>query len=530
MSKTQPARGMRDFLPADIRKREYVINIIKEVYESYGFEPLETPAVENLETLTGKYGEEGNQLIFKILKRGEKLDINDKELADLALRYDLTVPLARVVANNRDKLPKFFKRYQIQPVWRADRPARGRFREFYQCDVDAIGSKSMVVEAELISAVCEILKRLGFEDFTIRLNSRKILEGVLDTSTIPVEQHMDVLVALDKLDKIGQEGVAKELSNRGISDKSKDELINRFEYYIEKLGRGNLTSDQITKLKEFEIEFAEYTRLGGEMKELVKREEGGMYKPRRFGNWWKLLLSDPDAHEHADLSKEFIAEKLSSIQKIDEVLCALLNENVLLQLKLFIGKTKNGAAGINELSEVLAMNQGISNVRIDPTLARGLSYYTGAIFEISVPDLAGSLGGGGRYDGLIGMFGKEEIPACGFSLGLERIIVVMEERGMFPAEVAATSADVMVTIWNEDGIAESLKLAGELRSAGLRVTLYPEADKLGKQFKYADSIGVEYVCVLGESELAEGKVTLKNMKTGEQETVEREKVAEKVKE
>ena len=165
MSKTQPARGMRDFLPADIRKRNYVIGIIKEVYESYGFEPLETPAVENLETLTGKYGEEGNQLMFKILKRGEKLDVNDKQLADLALRYDLTVPLARVVANYKNELPKFFKRYQIQPVWRADRPARGRFREFYQCDVDAIGSSSMIVEAELISAVSEILERLGFDRF-----------------------------------------------------------------------------------------------------------------------------------------------------------------------------------------------------------------------------------------------------------------------------------------------------------------------------------------------------------------------------
>src|SRR6188508_3469584 len=184
MSKTNPARGMRDFLPADVRKREYIIGIIKDVYESYGFEPLETPAVENIETLTGKYGEEGNQLIFKILKRGEKLQAgaDEKDLADLALRYDLTVPLARVVANNRNDLPKFFKRYQIQPVWRADRPARGRFREFFQCDVDAIGSESMVVEAEIISAASDILKRLGFQDFTIRLNHRQVLTDILDTA------------------------------------------------------------------------------------------------------------------------------------------------------------------------------------------------------------------------------------------------------------------------------------------------------------------------------------------------------------
>ncbi len=197
MANTKPARGMRDFLPSDVRKRNYVINIIKEVYESYGFEPLETPSVENLETLTGKYGEEGNQLIFKILKRGEKLQEeltsgaikSENELSDLALRYDLTVPLARVVANHKNDLPKFFKRYQIQPVWRADRPAKGRFREFYQCDVDAIGSSSMMVEAELFAAVSEILARLGFKDFIIWINNRKLLTGILEGSNFSADEH-----------------------------------------------------------------------------------------------------------------------------------------------------------------------------------------------------------------------------------------------------------------------------------------------------------------------------------------------------
>src|SRR4051812_37674448 len=193
--KTQPARGMRDFLPTDVRRREFVIHIIKRVYESYGFEPLETPSVENIETLLGKYGEEGNQLIFKILKRGEHEATGQ---ADLALRYDLTVPLARVVAEYRNELPKFFKRYQIQPVWRADRPARGRFREFYQCDVDALGSRSMTVEAELCAAAAEALELLGFEDFTIRLNHRAVLTGVLDAAGVPAPKHADALVALDK--------------------------------------------------------------------------------------------------------------------------------------------------------------------------------------------------------------------------------------------------------------------------------------------------------------------------------------------
>lgn len=456
MASTNPARGMRDFLPADVRKREYVIGIIKEVYESYGFEPLETPAVENIETLMGKYGEEGNQLIFKILKRGEKLaeslesgvssleqdsdsrlKTQDSRLSDLALRYDLTVPLARVVANHKNDLPRFFKRYQIQPVWRADRPARGRFREFYQCDVDAIGSSSMVVEAELMSAVSEIFKKLGFKDFTIRLNHRQVLADILDTAGVPEELHSDALVAIDKLDKIGAEGVAAELSERGISDDASSMLLEIF-----------------AKTQE------------------ILNQEG-------------------------DINRTIVANLLNIVS----------NET------------------LTELGQILKFADR-APILIDPSLARGLSYYTGAIMEANVPDLAGSLGGGGRYDGLIGMFGKEQIPACGFSLGLERILVVMEEKNMFPPEIAASnSADVMVTIWKEETVAESLKLANELRSQGLRVTVYPEADKLGKQMKYADSINVLWVCVLGESEIAEKTVTLKNMETGDQKAIGRNKIA-----
>jgi histidyl-tRNA synthetase len=399
MSKTNPARGMRDFLPSDVRKREYVIGVIKEVYQSYGFEPLETPAVENIDTLMGKYGDEGNQLIFKILKRGEKLNAggDEKDLSDLALRYDLTVPLARVVANNKNDLPKFFKRYQIQPVWRADRPARGRFREFYQCDVDAIGSGSMVVEAELISAVSDILKRLGFDDFTIRLNHREVLRDILDTAGVPDEKHTDALVAIDKLDKIGPDGVKAELESRGIADDASQMLLG----------------------------LLEQTR---------------------------LIIEDGK-----DVNRTIVSNLINIVS--NEVL--------------------------TDIGHILKYS-GNTPIVIDPSLARGLSYYTGAIMEINVPDLAGSLGGGGRYDGLIGMFGKEQIPACGFSLGLERILVVMEERGMFPPEIAASSAaDVLVTVWNEDTVTESLKLAAHLRKQGLRVAVYPEADKFGKQFKYA---------------------------------------------
>src|SRR5580765_337125 len=223
---TKPARGTRDFLPDDLRRREYVIGIVRDVYQRYGFEPLETPAFENIETLMGKYGEEGNQLIFKILKRGEHEKTGE---ADLALRYDLTVPLARVVAQYQNELPKFFKRYQIQPVWRADRPARGRFREFYQCDVDVLGSKSIVVEAELIAAASDALVALGFNDFVIRVNHRQVLTGILDQAGVPREKQDDALISLDKMDKAGPEGVARELSQRGITDESAVKLMRFFE-------------------------------------------------------------------------------------------------------------------------------------------------------------------------------------------------------------------------------------------------------------------------------------------------------------
>ncbi|MBA4123353.1 MAG: histidine--tRNA ligase [Acidobacteria bacterium] len=469
---TNPARGMRDFLPIEVRKREYVIEIIKEVYESYGFEPLETPAVENLETLTGKYGEEGNQLIYKILKRGEKLEqsASEKDLSDLALRYDLTVPLARVVANHKNDLPRFFKRYQIQPVWRADRPARGRFREFYQCDVDAIGSSSMIVEAELCAAVSEILHKLKFKGFVIQLNHRKILSAMLNSVNVPKERHVEALITLDKFDKIGDEAVFNEAMKLNLSENF--------------LKLAPFFRSILNKRREINQEFADRTM------------------------------------EH---------KRNVAFNKY--------NEDVLEIISSFI-KGQEGEQGLSDIKKILEfvrINNLEGRVIISPMLARGLSYYTGAIMEINLDadsefeDFNVSIGGGGRYDGLIGMFGKEEIPACGFSLGLERILVVMEERGMFPKELETNSADVLITVWNEESIGESLKLAGELRQQKLRVLVYPEADKLGKQFKYAAQINVPFVCILGESELAENKVTLKNMETGEQETIEREEAAARVK-
>jgi histidyl-tRNA synthetase len=421
---TRPARGMRDFLPEDARRREYVIGVVSDVYQRYGFEPLETPALENIETLTGKYGEEGNKLIFKVLRRGEHEASGE---TDLALRYDLTVPLARVVAEYRGKLPKFFKRYQIQPVWRADRPARGRFREFYQCDVDTIGSRSPLVETEMLAAVSEVLQRLGFADFTIQLNHRQLLTAVLNRAGIDRSLHTTALVALDKLDKIGRDGVVEEMASRGVPGEAARAVL-------ETVGPGEWSA--------------------------FRDEEGAA-----------------------------AAENVADIMNLCE---------------------STAAAG---------------HVKRAPFLARGLSYYTGAIMEVAVPDLAGSLGGGGRYDGLIGMFLGEEVPACGFSLGLERILVVMGERNMFPPTVVRASADALVTVFDAGSMADALKLASELRACGVRVELYPEPDKLGKQMKYAASKQIPFAAILGSDELARGDVTIKDLTTGTQESIPRAEAA-----
>ncbi|HEY3042955.1 MAG TPA: histidine--tRNA ligase [Vicinamibacterales bacterium] len=428
----QPARGTRDFLPADVRRREYVIRVVRDVYEGYGFEPLETPAFENIETLLGKYGEEGNKLIFKILKRGEHEGSGEP---DLALRYDLTVPLARVIAQYQNELPKFFKRYQIQPVWRADRPARGRFREFYQCDIDAIGSTSAMIEVEQIAAVTEVLTRLGFNDFVIRLNHRGLLTALLDLNGLPPEHHAAALVSIDKLDKAGRDVVISELTGRGLSSAAAGQMLDLFKH------EGDLTAGDT---------------LG------------------RLGGW--------------------------------------------------LAKHAEGERAVNQLSEIVRLAKdtpAAAHLRIDASLARGLSYYTGAIMEVAVPDLAGSLGGGGRYDNLIGMFLGRDVPACGFSLGLERIIVVMTERKMFPESVEHGALDVMVTLWNDESRADALALAADLRRAGLRVEVYPETDKLGKQFKYASSRNVPFVAIVGDDERSRREVAIKDLRSGTQQSVAR---------
>ena len=447
---TKPPSGFRDFLPADVRRREHVFDVIRRNYEAHGFERLETPCFERLSTLLGKYGDEGDQLIFKILKRGDKLtkaidkpDTAPEDLTDTGLRYDLTVPLARVYAQHKNALPTIFKRYQIAPVWRADRPQRGRFREFYQCDVDVVGSTSMTVEAEVAGALASVLRDLGFEGARIHINHRGLLRAIIEAAGIPLELETEALVAIDKLDKIGADGVRGELVDRGIPQAGIEALLG-------------ILSIQTTG-------------------------EQGTYT----------------------------------------------NAQTLEQLAEHVGELESGRKALDELGQVLRYAAGGAAgplLYVDPFLARGLSYYTGPIFEIRSDDFRGSLGGGGRYDGLIGMFGKQDVPACGFSLGVERILVLMEERGMFDED--ASSVDVVVTLLKEDYVADALQLANELRAEGVRVDVYPNCgDKLKKQLKYANERNAPYVALLGPDELDAGVVAVKNMREGSQENVARGDVA-----
>lgn len=421
-------KGTRDFLPETLRRRESVIRKIREVFDAHAFEPLETPAMEKLETLSGKYGDEGDKLLFKILKRGAKAGGGE---CDFGLRYDLTVPLARAVAMHQNALPSVFKRYQIQPVWRADRPGHGRFREFMQCDIDIVGATGELVEIDLLSAVAEVFEGLGLTGVTLHVNDRRVLRGLIEVSGVALSDEVSAIVAIDKLDKIGEAGVAKELAERGLSSEVAERLM------------GNLAA----------------------------------------------LAAETDV--------------LSALDA------------------LFVDYPQ-GREGVESLRQIaLGMAHAISGaveLRVDPSLARGLDYYTGPIFEARAADLAGSLAGGGRYDGLIGMFLGRDIPACGVSLGLERILVVMEERALFKDTQQAS--DVMMACFGAETLARSLQVTRALREAGLRVDVYPQATKLKKQFKYADAGRIPFVVIIGPDELASGQLQLKEMASGEQGVVD----------
>lgn len=460
---TKPPSGTRDFLPADVRRRAWVVSRIRTAYEQHGFDPLETPTFERLDVLTGKYGEEGDQLLFRILKRRDALPALTPEtpvddLTDLGLRYDLTVPLARVVANYQAQLPRYFRRYQIQPVWRADRPQKGRFREFFQCDVDFTGTTSEVAEHSVISAVTDALAGLGFHDFTIRLNDRRVLAGLMEVAAVPSHQQVAVLTVIDKIDKIGVEGVTGELEALGLS------------------------ADAISALHPALLDPAA-------LAEVTDADGAQAVSQRRL-----------DA-----LAAAFTASPSSK-------------------------GSETGADGVATLRALLSLVQSApiaaGRVLLDPSLARGLSYYTGPIFEIAVAGLGGSMGGGGRYDGLVGMFRGQPVPAVGFSLGLERLLVVMEERQMFPPLPHAP--DVLIARFDEASTTFALGAARVLRQAGLRVEVYPDLHKVGRQLQFADERGTPWVALCGERESRDGKLSLKHLASGNQEVVTPEEAAQRI--
>ncbi len=442
-------KGTRDFSPAEMNRRNYIFGVIRHIFEQHGYMPIETPAMENLTTLLGKYGEEGDKLLFRILNSGDFLSGVDSadltianhqklsgKISEKGLRYDLTVPFARYVVQHRNEITFPFKRYQLQPVWRADRPQKGRYREFYQCDADVIGSDSMLNEAELIIMADKIFSKLDI-NVVIKINNRKILSGIAEIIGHP-DKIIDITVAIDKLDKIGVDKVNEELESRGLDKTS-----------IEKL------------------------------------------QPI-------INLSGSNT------------EKLNQIRKV-------------------LSESADGNKGIEEVEKILSLisETKLSNqIEIDLTLARGLNYYTGAIIEVKAADAGiGSLSGGGRYDNLTGIFGLPGISGVGISFGADRIYDVMLERNLFPESTAASTKVLLVNFGDKEEMV-CLKLADELRAKGINTEYFPDNIKIGKQFTYADNKQIPWVIIIGETEMTNKTVQLKNMSTGVQSTAQYHELSE----
>ena len=434
-------KGTRDFSPAEMMRRTYIFESIKSVFRTYGFAPLETPSMENLSTLLGKYGDEGDKLLFKILNSGDyAANLSDEQvrqasqICEKGLRYDLTVPFARYVVQHQNEISFPFKRYQVQPVWRADRPQKGRYREFYQCDVDVIGSRSLLNEVELIEIVERVFRKLGIR-VVLKMNNRKILYGIAEAIG-HADKMMDITVAIDKLEKIGLDNVKAELAERG------------------------LEQEAIAKLQPI------------------------------------LELSGSNA------------EKLSQLREV-------------------IGVSETGVKGIEEMTEIFGYVEQLGlqlPIELDLSLARGLNYYTGAIFEVKALDYAiGSICGGGRYDDLTGIFGLPNTSGVGISFGADRIYDVMVGLDLFPEEVNFTTKVLFVNLGAAEQMA-SMQIIRTLRDAGIAAEIYPEAAKMKKQMEYANRRMIPYVVIIGSNELAERRATVKNMRTGEQQSVEFEAV------
>lgn len=445
-------KGTRDFSPIEMSKRNYIFDTIRKAFHLFGFEQIETPSMENLSTLMGKYGEEGDKLLFKIQNSGDYFNgITDEELlsrnapklaskfCEKGLRYDLTVPFARYVVMHRDELTFPFKRYQIQPVWRADRPQKGRYREFYQCDADVIGNNSLINEVELIQLIDYVFNRLGIR-VAIKLNNRKILAGIAQVIGEP-EKIIDITVAIDKLDKIGLEGVIAELKQKEICDAAIEKLLP------------------------------------------ILQAQGGN------------------------------SEKLATIATV-------------------LAGNETGEKGVEETSFILDTVASLnikSNIELDLTLARGLNYYTGAILEVKALDIAiGSISGGGRYDNLTGVFGMEGVSGVGISFGADRIYDVMNQLDLYPKDSILTTQVMFVNFGPKEAL-HSLGLLAKLRAVGISAELYPSSDKMKKQMGYANNHHIPYVAIIGEAELSDGTIAVKNMETGEQKSMNIEELIELLK-
>ncbi|MFA6945062.1 MAG: histidine--tRNA ligase [Pedobacter sp.] len=447
-------KGTRDFSASEMVKRNHIFNTISSVFKKYGYQEIQTPTMENLSTLTGKYGDEGDKLIFKVLNSGDFLSrvpadklathnsqLITSEISEKALRYDLTVPFARYVVMHRNEISFPFKRFQIQPVWRADRPQKGRYREFYQCDADVVGSESLLNEAEFVLIYHEALSKLGLKDFTVKINNRKILSGIAEIIGKP-ELIVDMTVAIDKLDKIGFEGVSKELIERGFTEAD-----------IEKL---------------------------------------------------KPIINLSGSNE----------QKLNSLRTV-------------------LAVSETGLKGISEIETIFSYltqfsipnsQYSILNLELDITLARGLNYYTGAIFEVKTNEVAmGSIGGGGRYDDLTGMFGLSDLTGVGISFGADRIYDVLEELKLFP-ESTSESTRVLISNFDEQAERYALPLLQQFRNAGIPAEIYPSSAKLKKQMSYADDKNIPFVILIGSEEMETGLLSLKNMKSGEQQKITAEQI------
>ena len=444
-------KGTRDFSPAEMARRNYIFDTIRDVFRLYGFKQIETPAMENLSTLMGKYGEEGDKLLFKILNSGDFLSKADRSLIDAGdcvrltsqlcekgLRYDLTVPFARYVVQHRNELQFPFKRFQIQPVWRADRPQKGRYREFYQCDADIIGSDSLINEIELLQLIDEVFRRLKI-NITIKLNNRKVLAGIAELIGAP-EKIVDITVAIDKIDKIGIDNVNAELRERGLSEEA------------------------IATLQ-------------------------------------PILAIDGTINERID--------KLATV----------------------LASSETGMLGVKELREVIEGVNALglqATLDLDVSLARGLNYYTGTIIEVKAQDVQiGSITGGGRYDNLTGVFGLPDVSGVGISFGADRIYDVLNTLDLYPAETSSATT-IMFTNFGTAEAAASMKMIKQLRAAGISAEIYPENAKMKKQMGYADALKVPYVAIVGENELAENKMMLKEMATGNQQLLSVEEAIQKL--